>query len=72
MRNKTPSFERLVAKMVARLAATAALWVRIQTSLKNKIKTSDISERSDQHTLVTPPLPPKKTRSERKYLPINL
>jgi hypothetical protein len=27
--------ERWVAKLVARLLATAALWVRIQTSLKN-------------------------------------
>jgi hypothetical protein len=28
-------FGRWVAKMVARLLATAALWVRMQTSLKN-------------------------------------
>ncbi len=27
--------ERLVAKLVARLLATTALWFRIQTSLKN-------------------------------------
>jgi hypothetical protein len=29
------TIERWVAKLVARLLATAALWVRIQTSLKN-------------------------------------
>jgi|LakMenEpi03Aug12_release.lakeMendotaPanAssembly.Ray.scaffolds.fasta_scaffold3773286_1 hypothetical protein len=41
---------RWVAKLVARLLATAAaLWVRIQTSLKN---TED--QRSDQHTLALP------------------
>ncbi len=33
-----------VAKLVARLLATAALWVRIQTSLKNRYKMGDISK----------------------------
>jgi hypothetical protein len=28
-------FERMLAKLLARMLATAALWVRIQTSLKN-------------------------------------
>jgi hypothetical protein len=39
-----------VSKLVARMLATAALWVRIQTSLKNVRHT----QRSGQHTLGTP------------------
>ncbi len=38
-----------MAKLVARLLATAALWVRIQTSLK-KYKLCDISKGLAQHT----------------------
>jgi hypothetical protein len=40
-----------VAKLVARLLATAALWVRIQTSLKNNWRRK---HRSGQHTLARP------------------
>jgi len=36
--------------VAARLLATAAFWVRIQTSLK-KSKMGDISRKSSQHTL---------------------
>jgi hypothetical protein len=36
------AYERWVAKLVARLLATAALWVQIQTSLK-KYKMDNIS-----------------------------
>ncbi len=39
-----------MAKLVARLPATAALWVRIQTSLKNE-KMGDISKRVANTTL---------------------
>jgi hypothetical protein len=41
---------RWMAKLVARLLATAVLRVRIQTSLK-KHKMGDIKQRSGQHTL---------------------
>jgi hypothetical protein len=41
---------RWVAKLVARLLVTAALWVRIQTSLK-KYKMGEKRHRSGQHTL---------------------
>jgi hypothetical protein len=33
-----------MAKMVARLPATAAFWIRIQTSLKNIYKLGDINK----------------------------
>jgi hypothetical protein len=39
---------RWVAKLVARLLATAALWVRIQTSLK--IQNGRHKHRSGEHT----------------------
>jgi hypothetical protein len=41
---------RWMAKLVARLLATAALWVRIQTSLKQKTKRRH-KQRSAQHIL---------------------
>jgi hypothetical protein len=41
-----------VAKLLARLLATAVLWVRINyPDISPKNKMGDISRRSDQHTL---------------------
>jgi hypothetical protein len=45
------SLGRWVSTLVARLLATAALWVRIQSRLLSKIQNCRHKQRSCQHTL---------------------
>jgi hypothetical protein len=54
-----------LAKLVARLLATAALWVRIQTSLKNT-KKGDIKKPKEWPTHSRPPKNTQKLKTKQK------
>ncbi len=66
-----------MAKFVAHLLATAALWVQSQTSLKIQ-KWATFQQRSGQHTqsrqknIEEPPLQPFKRKSSYRYIRICL
>jgi hypothetical protein len=55
----------LLVKLVARLLATAALWVRIQASLKNAKWATYSKRRSGQHTLARQKIYKKTIEEER-------